>query len=178
MSERRVEICNQLPANHPFQPPTIEPLQMILPNLVAETVVPAFEQVAASEPSATTTVPKHTYTKTSETATTSVPGLTDVVNQPKQPHQPSPNQTTISTPTPIQPENQHSPQKAIPEPVVETVVSESIPAIESEQIVAITVSEPIQTPTQPSSTAITIDQPSSSSSTIQTQQQPPHPQTC
>jgi len=39
--------------------------------------------------------------------------------------------------------------------------------------VAITVSEPIQTPTQPSSTAITNDQPSSSSSTIQTQQQPP-----
>ena len=29
MSKRRVEICNQLPANHPFQPPTIEPLQMI-----------------------------------------------------------------------------------------------------------------------------------------------------
>jgi len=38
--------------------------------------------------------------------------------------------------------------------------------------VAITVSEPIQTQTQPSSTAITNDQPSSSSSTIQTQQQP------
>jgi len=37
--------------------------------------------------------------------------------------------------------------------------------------VAITVSEPIQTPTQPSSTAITNDQPSSSSSIIQTQQQ-------
>jgi len=39
--------------------------------------------------------------------------------------------------------------------------------------VAIIVSEPIQTPTQPPSTAITNDQPSSSSSTIQTQQQPP-----
>jgi len=38
---------------------------------------------------------------------------------------------------------------------------------------AITVSEPIQTPTQPPSTAITNDQPSSSSSTIQTLQQPP-----
>ena len=37
---------------------------------------------------------------------------------------------------------------------------------------AITVSEPIQTPTQPPSTIITNDQPSSSSSTIQTQQQP------
>jgi len=41
--------------------------------------------------------------------------------------------------------------------------------------VAITVSEPIQTPTQPSSTTITFDQPSSSSSTIQTLQQPPPP---
>jgi len=39
--------------------------------------------------------------------------------------------------------------------------------------VAITVSEPIQTPTQTPSTAITNDQPSSSSSTIQTLQQPP-----
>jgi len=39
--------------------------------------------------------------------------------------------------------------------------------------VAITVSEPIQTPTQIPSTAITNDQPSSSSSTIQTLQQPP-----
>ena len=65
-----------------------------------------------------------------------------------------------------------TPQKAIPEPVVETVVSESVQATKSEQIVAITVSEPIQTPTQPPSTAITNDQPSSSSSTIQTQQQP------
>jgi len=32
MSERKVEICNQLPADHPFQPPSIEPLNMILPN--------------------------------------------------------------------------------------------------------------------------------------------------
>ena len=38
---------------------------------------------------------------------------------------------------------------------------------------AITVSEPIQTPTQPPSTVITNDQPSTSSSTIQTLQQPP-----
>ena len=92
--------------------------------------------------------------------------------QPEQPHQPSPKQTTISTRIPTQPENDNSPQKAIPEPVVETVVSESVQVTESEQTVAITVSEPIQTPTQPPSTAITNDQPSSSSSTIQTQQQP------
>jgi len=34
--------------------------------------------------------------------------------QPEQSHQPSPKQTTISTPTPTQPETQNSPQKAIP----------------------------------------------------------------
>jgi len=95
--------------------------------------------------------------------------------QPEQSHQPSPKQTTISTPTPTQPENQNSPQKAIPEPVVETAVPESVQATESEQTMAITVSEPIQTPTQPPSTAITNDQPSSSSSTIQILQQPPPP---
>jgi len=90
MSERRVEICNQLPANHPFQTPTIEPLQMILPNPVGETVVPASEQVAASEPSASATVPKHTHTKTPEKATKSFPQQTDVVNQSKPTLQPSP----------------------------------------------------------------------------------------
>ena len=95
------------------------------------------------------------------------------LQQPEQSHQPSPKQTTISTPTPTQPETQNSPQKAIPEPVVETTVPESVQATESEQTVAITVSEPIQTPTQTPSTAIPNDQPSSSSSTIPTLQQPP-----
>jgi len=124
------------------------------PEPVAETVVPEPVQVTDSEQTVKVTVSEQ---------------------QPEQPHQPSPKQTTIFTPTPTQPENQNSPQKAIPEPVVETVVSESVQVIESEQTVAITVSEPIQTPTQPSSTAITNDQPSSSSSTIQTLQQPPPP---
>jgi len=130
---------------------------MILPNPVAETVVPASEQVAASEPSDAATVLKHTYTKTTEKATKSVSQQIDLVNQPKQSRQPSPKQTTISTTTPTQPEKQNSRQKAIPEPVVETVVSESVPATESEQSVAIIVSEPIQTQTQPPSTAITND---------------------
>jgi len=162
-------------------PPIIEPLQMILPDPVGETVVLASEQVAASEPSASAPAPKQTFTKTPEKATKSVPQKIELVNQPEpvaetavpesvqvidseqtvtvtesepnqqqpeQPHQPSPNQTTISTPTSNQPENQHSPQKAIPEPVVETIVSESVQVTESEQTVAITVSEPIQTTTQ------------------------------
>jgi len=111
-------------------------------------------------------------TKTPQKATKSVPKQIDLDNQqqPKPTHQTTPKQTSTSTPTPTQTQTQNSPQKAIPEPVVETVVPESVQVTESEQIVAITVSEPIQTPTQTPSTTITNDQPSSSS-TIQTQQQ-------
>jgi len=29
LSEKRIDICNKLPANHPFQPPIIKPLNMI-----------------------------------------------------------------------------------------------------------------------------------------------------
>jgi len=108
-------------------------------------------------------------TKTPQKATKSVPNKIDLANQQQQTPQTTPKQTSTSTPT----QTQNTPQKAIPEPVDETVVPESVQVTESEQTVAITVSEPIQTPTQPPSTAITNDQPSSSSSTIQTQQQPP-----
>jgi len=113
-------------------------------------------------------------TKTPQKATKSVPKQIDLVNQqPKQNPQTTPKQTSTSTPTPTPTQTQNTPQKAIPEPVVEIVVPESVQVTESEQTVAITYSEPLQTPTQPSSTAITNDQPSSSSSTIQTQQQTP-----
>jgi len=94
-------------------------------------------------------------TKTPQKATKSVPKQIDLVNQQQQTPQTSPKQTSISTPTPTQTQTQNSPQKAIPEPVVETVVPESVQVTESEQTVAITVSEPIQTPTQPPSTVIT-----------------------
>jgi len=60
------------------------PLQVILPEPVAETVVPAPVQVAASKPSAAVTVPTHTITKTPEKPTTSVPKQTDIVNQQQQ----------------------------------------------------------------------------------------------
>jgi len=60
---------------------------------------------------------------------------------------------------------------AIPEPVVETVVPESVQVTESEPSVTITVSKPIQKPTQTLPTTITQDQPSSSS--IQTIKQTP-----
>ena len=60
------------------------------PEPVAEIVVPEFVQVTDYEQTATVTVSEPNQ------------------QQPEQPHQPSPNQTNISTPTPNQPENQHS----------------------------------------------------------------------
>jgi len=101
---------------------------MILPEPVAETVVLEPVPVTDSEQTVIVTA-------------------SELNQQPEQSHQPSPKQTTISTPTPTQPENQNSPQKAIPEPVVETAVPESVQATESEQTMAITVSEPFQKPT-------------------------------
>jgi len=142
------------------------------PEKATKSIPQQIELVNQPEPVAETAVPESVHVTDSEqtvTVTESEPNQ----QQPEQLPQPSPNQTNISTPTPNQPENQNSPQKAIPEPVVETVVSESVQVTESKQTVAITVSEPIQTPTQPSSTTITNDQPSSSSSTIQTLQLPP-----
>jgi len=119
------------------------------PEKATKSVPQQIELVNQPEPVAETVVPESVHVTDSEqtvTVTVSEPNQ----QQPEQPHQPSPKQTTISTPTQTQPENQHSPQKAIPEPVVETVVSESVQVTESEQTVAITVSEPIQTTTQPS----------------------------
>jgi len=114
-------------------------------------------------------------TKTPQKATKSVPKKIDLVNQqqPKQTHQTTPKQTSTSTPTQTQTETS-SPQKAIPEPVVEIVVPESVQVTESEQTVTITVSEQIQTSTQTQPTAITNDQPSSSSSIQTITQTPPN----
>jgi len=175
MSERRVEICNQLPVNHPFQPPIIKPLNMILPEPVTETMVPESVQVTASESSAAVTVPKHTSLKTPEKATKAVPEKTDLVNQqqqqPEPPQQTTPKQTLTSTQITTQTQTTSSPQKTIPEPVVETVVPEFVQVTESEPSVTITVSEPSQNPTNNQTTTQTTihDQPSSSS-TIQTNQ--------
>ena len=33
LSEKRIGICNKLPANHPFQPPVIKPLNMLPPGV-------------------------------------------------------------------------------------------------------------------------------------------------
>jgi len=143
------------------------PLQVILPEPVAETVVPAPVPAAESEPSAAATVHTHIINQTPEKATTSVSIQTDIVNQQQQQPEPS-NQTTteqtsISTQL-TQTQTTHSPQKTIPEPVVETVVSESVPVTESGPSVAITVSDPTKNSNNQQTTN---DQPSSSS-TIQT----------
>jgi len=150
-------VNQQTPQTSPEETPSPNcfiPLQMILPEPVAETVAP--ESVPATESESPVTV------------TVSEPNQ----QQQQHTHQTTPKQTSTSTPTPTQPQTQNSPKKTIPEPVVEIVVPKSVQVTESEQTVAITISEPIQTPTQPSSTTITNDQPSSSS-TIQTQQQTP-----
>ena len=61
---------------------------------------------------------------------------------------------------------------AIPEPVVETVVPESVQVTESEPSETITVSEPIQKPTRTIPTTITQNQPSPSSILTITQSPP------
>ena len=115
-------------------------------------------------------------TKTPQKATKPVPKKIDLVNQQqlKQTHQTTPKQTLTSTPTQTQTQTSSSPQKAIPEPVVETVVPESVQVTESEQTVTITISEQIQKPTQPQPTVITNDQPTSSSSIQTITQTPPN----
>ena len=120
------------------------PLQIFLPELVAETVAPASDQVAASEPSAAVTVPTHTINKTPEKATKAVPEKTDLVNQQQQ-QQPKPLKQT-STQITTQTQTSSSPQKAILEPVVETVVPESVQVTGSEPSVTITVSVPTKKP--------------------------------
>ena len=59
MSQMRVDVCKRLPANHPFQPPMIEPLQSILADaeVVGEPVVPEsanHEESSSSHPKPTT----------------------------------------------------------------------------------------------------------------------------
>jgi len=103
-------------------------------------------------------------TKTPQKATKPVPKKIDLVNQqqPKPTHPTTPKQTSSSL------------QMAILEPVVETVVPESVQVTESEPTVTITVSEQIHKPTQTQPTAITNDQPSSSSSIQTITQTPPN----
>jgi len=119
-------VNQQTPQTSPEETPSPNyfiPLQMILLEPVAETVAPESVQVTESESPVTVTV--------------SGP------NQQQQIQQTTPKKTSTSTPTPTQTQTQNTPQKAIPEPVVETVVPESVQVTKSEQTVAITVYEPL-----------------------------------
>jgi len=109
-------------------------------------------------------------TKTPQKATKSVPKKIDLVNQqPPQPTQTKPEPSPTQTQTQSQSQTHTSNlQMTIPEPVVETVVTESVQVTESEPSVSITVSEPTQ-----NLTLTTNDQPSSSSPHIQILEQPP-----
>ena len=170
MSQRRVDICNKLPADHPFQPPIIKPLNMIPTNnpkpsqTTQQTPLQEGQSSAAVEgsedpeepntsdlphcdsPSNLFSLERHLGGELMETpqkATKSVSKKSDLVNQqpPKPSHQtnpepsPSPTQTQTLTSTP---------QMTIPEPVIETVVMESVQVTESELSVSIPVSEPTQ----------------------------------
>ena len=84
-------------------------------------------------------------TKTPQKATKSVPKKIDLVNQqpPKSTHQTNPELSSTQTQTQTQTLTS-SLQMTIPEPVVETVVTESVLVTESEPSVSIPVSEPTQ----------------------------------
>jgi len=141
-------VNQQTPQTSPEEIPSPNyfiPLQMILPEPVAETVVPESVHVTESKSLVIVTV-----------------------------SEPIQQQTSTSTPTQAQTSTSSPLQMAIPEPVVEIVVPESVQVTESEPTVTITVSEQIQTPTQTQPTAITNDQPSSSSSIQTITQTPPN----
>jgi len=145
-------VNQQTPQTSPEEtssPNYLIPLQMILPEPVAKIVVPESVHVTESESPVTVTVSEPIQ---------------------KQTHQTTPKHT--STPTKTQ--TQSPLQMAILEPVVETVVPESVQVTESEPSMIITVSEPIQKPTQTQPTTITQDQPSSSSSIQTITQTPPN----
>jgi len=164
MSQIRVDLCNRLPADHPFQPPVIEPLNMIPANnhkpsqTTQQTPLQEGQSSAAAEgfedpeePN-TTDLPhcesplnmfsleRHLggeLIKTPQKATKSVPKKIDLVNQqpPKPSHQNNPEPSSTQTHT-------HTPEMTILEPVIETVDKESVPVTESEPFVSIPDSEP------------------------------------
>ena len=197
MSQRRVDICNKLPADHPFQPPVIKPLNMIPANnpQPSQTTLQEEQSSATAEgsedpeepntydlpqcdsPSNLFSLERHLggeITKTTQKATKSVPKKIDLVNQqPPQPsHQttPEPSCTQIQTPTAIQTQTHtFTKQMIIPEPVVDTMVPESVLVTESEPSLSISVSQPTQ-----NLPLTTNDHPSSPSSpSIQILEQPP-----
>jgi len=159
LSQRRVDLCYRLPADHPLQPPIIKPLNLI----------PAGETIPCSSLSnqSPTRVNSEVVGSTSvvetladpeEPSSADLPHSNSPSNQqPTSSQQNKPEQTTITK----------TQEKTIPKSVMETVVEESVPMIESETSVSIPNSEPTQN-LNPSAS----DHPSSSSQ-IQILDQPP-----
>jgi len=148
MSQIRVDVCNRLAADDPFQPPVIEPLNMIpadnpkpsqttqktpLQEGPSSATAEGFED--PEEPN-TTDLPhcdspsnlfyleRHLggeLMATPQKATKSVPKKIDLVNQqpPKPSHQNNPKPSSTQTHTQTQ-------EMTIPESVLETVVKESV----------------------------------------------------
>jgi len=55
LSQMRVDVCSRLPADHPFQPPMIEPLQSTNVEVVGEPAVSASTNLSeSSHPTPTT----------------------------------------------------------------------------------------------------------------------------
>jgi len=162
MSQRRIDLCNKLPANHPLQPPIIEPLNMI----PADAHTTTSDQTHPSLPSNLCSLEKHLGGEipiTPQKATKSVPKKINLVNQqpPKPSQQNNPEQ-------PLQTITQTQIQKTtIPESVIETIVEESVLVTESELSVSVLGFEPTQNLLLSAS-----DQPSSPSH-IQILEQPP-----
>jgi len=160
MSQRRVDLCNKLPTYHPLQPPGIIPLNMIPANnpkpsqTTQQTPLQEGQSSAAAEgsedpeelntsdlphcdsPSNLFSLERHLggeITKTPQKATKSFPKQIDLVNQ--QPHKPTHQTNPELTPTPTQTQTHTSTQQmTIPEPVVETVVTESVLVTEFEPL--------------------------------------------
>jgi len=163
MSQRRVDLCNKLPANHPLQPPIIKPLNMI----PADTHTSTSDQSHLGSPSNLFSLEKHLGGEipiTPQKATKSVPKKIDLVNQqpPKPSQQNNPEQTSLQTKTQAQTQ-----KTTIPESVIETVVEESVLVTEFELSVSVSDYEPTQNLILSAS-----DQPSFSSH-IQILEQPP-----
>jgi len=106
---------------------------------------PSYLSSDSSELDDTTLSLIYKITKTPQKATKSVPKKIDLVNQqpPKSTHQTNPELSSTQTQTQTQTLTS-SLQMTIPEPVVETVVTESVLVTESEPSVSIPVSEPTQ----------------------------------
>jgi len=157
LSERRVGICNKLPADHPFQPPIIKPLNMLPPGVPIPSSSISNQSPNQDSPKvvdSTATAEEHVVT---EEPTTAELSLSDSPTNKQQqttssPHNQPSEQHVISNleshysgelpeyhkqKTPVNPpQSTKNQDKTIPESVKETVAKESVQVTESEPTVS------------------------------------------